>query len=379
MKMVKMVLSLLSSLCLAGLAITKSVFFAIPLLVLSSMIIGVYIGEINFKRSDKSKERNKACQCVFKDVSEKDMDMLFMEEFAANKDFLRLFLWDRDLEKAKVVEVEHSKTHPDLGESDITVIVDFEGKRHGLLIEDKIDAIAMPEQYERYIKRGEYGVANDDYESFDVFIVAPEKYLNEVVKENEYPKQVSYEECLRYFERKGDSRSAFKIAQIKEAIDCQKRGYQVIVDKAVSDFWDQYISYKNEHYSSLNLISKGGKKGANATWPRYKVLLDEKIPGTCIYHKTEQGYIDLSLANAGKKAREIEKYVESVIGNLDENHLAVVPTGKSAAIRIKVDQMDFKKDFSTYAGTIDKCFLEIKRMYEIEEKLDSEVIRKIIG
>ena len=93
-----------------------------------------------------------------------------------------------------------------------------------------------------------------------MLIVAPEKYLEAVVKDDEYPKEVSYEECLRYFERKGESRNTFKIAQIKTAIDCQKRGYQVIVDNAVSDFWDKYICYKNEHYSSLNLISKGGKK-----------------------------------------------------------------------------------------------------------------------
>lgn len=60
MKIVKMVLSLLSSLCLAGLAITKSVFFSIPLLVFSSMIIGVYLSEINFKRRGKAEERDAA-------------------------------------------------------------------------------------------------------------------------------------------------------------------------------------------------------------------------------------------------------------------------------------------------------------------------------
>ena len=41
------------------------------------------------------------------------------------------------------------------GESDITVIVESPDKRIGLLIEDKIDAIDMPEQPERYKIRGD--------------------------------------------------------------------------------------------------------------------------------------------------------------------------------------------------------------------------------
>lgn len=44
-----------------------------------------------------------------------------------------------------VSEVYLSKADKD-GESDITVIIESSGIKYGLLIEDKIDAIAMPEQ-----------------------------------------------------------------------------------------------------------------------------------------------------------------------------------------------------------------------------------------
>ena len=73
------------------------------------------------------------------------------------------------------MDVYLSKSDKD-GESDITVIIKSEGKKYGLLIEDKIDAIAMPEQPERYIKRGEKGIKNKDYDAFYSFIVCPEKY-----------------------------------------------------------------------------------------------------------------------------------------------------------------------------------------------------------
>ena len=53
-----------------------------------------------------------------------------------------------------VREIYLSKADKD-GESDITVIVESPDKRIGLLIDDKIDAIDMPEQAERYKIRGD--------------------------------------------------------------------------------------------------------------------------------------------------------------------------------------------------------------------------------
>ena len=377
MKIIKRILSLLSTLCLVGLAITESVYFAIALLVFASMTIGVFLGEIKFNRIPVKQKQGKEIPCTFKDITEKDMDMLFLEEIVSSQKFADLFLTKIGMTGALVVEAEHSKTHPEYGESDMTIIVEQNGKRYGLLIEDKIDAIAMPDQYARYIKRGEYGVANGDYENFSVFMVAPEKYLDEMVEE-EYPNQISYEECLEYFEKSQDARSKFRAAQIRMAIDCQKKGYRVIEDKSVSDFWEKYIAYQKEYYSSLRMISKGGAKGANAGWPQYRVNLENVIPKSYIYHKTQQGCVDLSIPNAANKVKELEKYVESVVGDLDKNHLCVCSTGKAAAIRIEVKEMDFKHDFNKYSEVIDECFLAIKKMYEIEGMLDGTVIKKII-
>lgn len=62
-----------------------------------------------------------------------------------------------------------------LGETDITVICNIDGEKLAFLIEDKIDAIAMPEQHDRYAKRGQKGVVNNEYAGFDVFIVCLER------------------------------------------------------------------------------------------------------------------------------------------------------------------------------------------------------------
>ena len=82
------------------------------------------------------------------------MDMLFAEEFACSSEFLNIFLNEINISSANVVSVYLSKTDAALGESDLTVVIESSGQKIGLLIEDKIDAIAMPNQAERYSLRG---------------------------------------------------------------------------------------------------------------------------------------------------------------------------------------------------------------------------------
>ena len=78
-------------------------------------------------------------RCKFSnDISERDMDLLFLEEFVCSPSFAALFLAKIGLDGASVIEIEHSKMDLDLGESDMTVIVEKNGVRYGLLIEDKM-------------------------------------------------------------------------------------------------------------------------------------------------------------------------------------------------------------------------------------------------
>lgn len=111
----------------------------------------------------------------FNGVSERDMDILFLEEFAVNRYFLQLFLRkieDVDFSGYEVVSEEVSFADPDLGESDLTIDLEKEGHRVSLLIEDKINAIAQPRQYERYVERGEKSVREDHCDVFYVFLIA---------------------------------------------------------------------------------------------------------------------------------------------------------------------------------------------------------------
>lgn len=312
--------------------------------------------------------------CKFNDVLETNMDFLFLEEFVSSFDFLKIFLSKVNIESGRVLEIEHSKFHGELGESDITVIIKTGTKKHGLLIENKIEAASMPEQYNRYIARGNVGIKNGDYESFDVFITAPEKYLKKNVEAQKYQNQVTYEECAKYFKNRSDARSLYKLEQIEFAVNKQKSPYQPVENMAVTDFWKKYIEYQAKHYPGLWLRTSGGLKGVLATWPRFGV----HIKGLYILHKSEFGYIDLTFPNCGEKTVELKNVLTRYIGDLKELGVSVHKTKKSAALRISVPKLDFKLPFDESAGDVEVCFKGISKLTALSEKLPVEEISAMI-
>ena len=169
------------------------------------------------------------------------MDLLFIESITTDPGFASFVIEKTDL-KGKSVHVLHaelSKADSYLGESDITVIVDVEGTKYGLLIEDKIDAIAMPEQHDRYTKRGAKGVKAGEYQDFRIFIFCPDKYYRNNNEAKLYEHHLSYEECKEYFDSKSDVLSAFRSQQIAQAIVKAKKPAPNNVNEKANSFLKQ--------------------------------------------------------------------------------------------------------------------------------------------
>lgn len=312
--------------------------------------------------------------CKFSDVTEKDMDFLFLEEIVSSPGFLDIFTSKINVSAARVLSAEQSKHHPEYGESDMTVIVEADGKRHGLLIEDKIDALAMPEQYRRYVIRGNVGIKNGDYDSFDVFIVAPRRYLETNKEAQKYPNRVTYEECAEYFGKLSSARAAFKLQQIEFAVNKQKSSYQVVEDAAVTDFWGKYIAYRQKHYPHLWLCTGGGPKGARASWPRYKV----SVKSLYILHKSEFGCADLTFPGCAEHTVELKALLNDELGDIAKRNMSVHKTGKSAALRVTLPKLDFKAPFEECESDVVACFEGISRLCETVENLHADRIRFFI-
>ena len=302
----------------------------------------------------------------FRDILEHDMDMLILEEFACSTEFSKIFLNKVNISEAKVLSTWQSKTDSELGESDMTVVFDYNDKKIALLIEDKIDAIAMPEQPARYVLRGNKGVIDGEYDTYYIFIVAPQEYLEKNEKAKEYPNYVSYEEIRDYFEKLNDTRRNFKLAQISLAIEKQKNGYQVIKNALVTDFWNKYVEYKNQNFPKLNLIVNNDTKPTNGIWTYFRTINKDML----IYHKSDKGYVDLTLNGKADKQEKIKSMLTSIVENYYEQGYEVVKTGKSCAIRVKVPVVTFSEPFEKQKDSIDYAFSAVEKLYALSIKLD---------
>lgn len=295
-------------------------------------------------------------KCDYGTVSERDMDMLFLNAFGTDKGFLQLFLDKTEIMKTEYVvsEIYLSKADKD-GESDITVILEGAGKRYGLLIEDKIDAIAMPEQPERYIKRGEKGVRNKDYDAFCSFIVCPQKYYDNNDAAKKYPYHVWYEEIREYLKKKDDPASRVRYQQVCQAIEKAKRPSKTELNENANRFYRKYKDYQETKYPELNLTTK---RDANGYWAHYTT----RFGTVYLLHKISDGRVDLTFNKAAKNLDKLE-----IVADWLKKHgiegVGTVATGMAGALRVTVPKLNMEIPFEENDEyDIEVCFKTIAEL-----------------
>ena len=90
----------------------------------------------------------------FERVFERDLDLLLMNLFSRGSKACELFYDRIGMHPDAITSIKHSvKTV--FGESDLEVWFTKDGKSYALLIEDKINASAQPDQHQRYEQRKE--------------------------------------------------------------------------------------------------------------------------------------------------------------------------------------------------------------------------------
>lgn len=256
-------------------------------------------------------------------VNERDMDLLFAQAIL-DSDFFHFVLQKFNIQDAKLLSVEISKTDPKLGESDITLIIQKENQKIGLLIEDKIDAIAMENQHGRYVVRGNLGIKNSDYDSFEVMIFCPKKYYEQNVEAKKYEHQLFYEECKAYFDSKNDGRTQI----IEQAIHKSKSPYNPDINEIAHQFLLDYKAYQKEHYPTLDIRTADNTNG-------YWIELNTRLKNVYIIHKKDRGFMDLTFTNGSEQIGRLEKSL-NWIKHKTNSYISVQKTGKAAAIRIEV-------------------------------------------
>ena len=298
---------------------------------------------------------------VFESVLERDIDFLIMRSFSQiDMEVIDLFCkcagctWNQDV---LIESVSHSVSTSD-GESDVEVVFKDGNDRIAFLIEDKIDAIAQPDQANRYEIRAKKAVEQGKYDKYYVFIVAPEKYLQGNKEASKYENQVSYEQiynCLK---------EGFEKSMLEKALDESRHGYVPIEDRNVTEFWNNIYDFVEVKYPGVfNLWGKKGEsRGANAIWINIK-----SGSGTTIVIKADRGYVDLEIAGYADKFQKFSKDNQVL---LDEKKLYVRTASKSLAIRKYIEPFDFKKSFSDQLDYVEEGFRKAKELQDLVKDLN---------
>ena len=269
----------------------------------------------------------------FNKVYERDIDLYVINNFCNDSAFLELFQSKINKKNYRVYSAESSLEDID-GESDITIVLENEEKKIGLLIEDKIDARAMYNQSRRYIKRGEKGVREGKYDEFYTFIIAPQSYLETNSEAQKYQCKISYEEL------RDAVTDEYGKALFEKALEIKKKGYEPIVDVRTTRFWNSYYEYVDNHYPDIKLYKVKGPRGSKGGWPH--VILPDKR--AYIMHKSDRGYVDLTFNSLGEYYSGFYNYMKPRL----ETGMSIHRTGKSMAVRMMVPFVDFHEEFEKY-------------------------------
>ena len=199
--------------------------------------------------------------CSFGNVQERDMDLMFMESLLTDDGFVWLFLNKAGIacNSVEVLNVALSETDPEYGESDITAILSIDGKKHALLIEDNINAPAMPRQCARYNQRADKAKSKGKYDDYAVFIICPEAYYDANSEAKKYAYFITYEDCINYFSVKTDTLSKIRCEQLKQALS-KGLGGTVEPNPAAIAFFEKYREYMEAHNYKLDIRNKNGAK-----------------------------------------------------------------------------------------------------------------------
>jgi hypothetical protein len=206
-------------------------------------------------------------------VSEADIDWLLCVELNSSEHFRQ---WMGSLLFPGVSDFEHigawRSINNFLGESDLIWMVEHakEGRLIAL-IENKISAASQPNQYNRYVQRGESYVNEGLAQSYSLALLSPELYRSN--DDHLYPIRITYEEIAKWLSCINDERSNYL-----------KRIYSIAINKKKLTIFDEEMSQFREHiwglvareFPSLQIPGRkptgGGEYWIYMRHPRYTLI-----------------------------------------------------------------------------------------------------------
>lgn len=284
-------------------------------------------------------------------VQERDVDLLLMEEFHVSPLFTPWFAEQVGIINARFDGAWHSVTDAD-GETDLLLRIVANGKRIGILIENKIAAAEQDLQDARYHIRAARAQRAGQFDSFVTCMCAPAGYLASLSDTSLYQGRVSYEEIESWFDRLADSRSVWRRQVMREAISQGRRGYKMVVNKTVSSFHQSFWKYLTTHYPQL-IMRRPTPKRSKSSWILFK---GRSFPKNVGFHiKMDQQCVEL-----GYRGKSIEEIM--AMGHQWPEDILVVQKGKTAALSITTPFLDQTKPLEGQLVAVDETMAAVVRL-----------------
>ncbi len=266
--------------------------------------------------------------CGINKFVEHDIDMLMAEELRVNAEFGK-WVMDKFGASAELIFpaiTSNVSVVEDGSEAD--VVATFKTKSglvHRLFIENKIDAILMPEQLERYLRRAEGEVRRQLIASFSVLFFAPSSYLNKNLPEP--VKRINFEEAAKALESQQDLRSHYRASLLMRALPLRtpaaRDAHVIVTDPYIKEWWDSVYVMLEREFPAFFLHK--------TRYPR-SVYFAPETTGQARYlrvdFKGHKGEVDLAFKNIPASAlREQASRMDKIPGQ-------IIANGKSSAIQI---------------------------------------------
>ncbi|HTT84691.1 MAG TPA: hypothetical protein VMF67_14525, partial [Rhizomicrobium sp.] len=182
--------------------------------------------------------------CGINKFLERDIDLLLAEELRVNPAFGRWMmerfgLSDELLFPACATDVSVVE---DGSEADVVATFNrTDGLLHRLLVENKIDAILMPEQLERYVRRGEGELRRKIVSGYSVLFFTPSSYR--LAKMPNGVRQITFQEAATVLHGQQDLRGQYRASLLTKAVRLGSPGerdaHVAATDPYIKEWWDR--------------------------------------------------------------------------------------------------------------------------------------------
>ena len=296
-------------------------------------------------------------------VRERDLDVLLMGLFSSDSSFLSLFL-GQNASDAKVISVSLD-TRKNSSYEAITVIAEQQNRKIVLLVADMIMDVLKEGQIERFKAAGKRYLNEGKADRYCCCVISPKNYIEKNSGLLGDLLCVSYETIGDYVKE-----NPFMSFMFQRAIEERKRTYSEKANRQIVGFWKQYYGYVKRVFPDLSMKRFSEQSGFQSTTANFMT----KIPGVVIYHKAEDGVVDVMVKLGNFDYGEFSKAMTPYLFE----GMRLQQSRSSALFCMDVPVINFRENFDEQIPRLNKALEAVVEMQEFIQELDYGRFEQIV-